>query len=394
MKGVIMGLQRSNSKESSSGCDVMIVGGGPAGISTWLHLQKYAPHLADRSVVIDKATFPRDKLCAGGVGAWSKDVLKHLGVELDIPSLFVSDMEFRFGEQNDHLHEPNCFRIVQRMDFDHALAKTAVNRGLELHEGEMLIDVTHDRNWLIAKTDKGTYRIQTLVGADGALSVVRRKTMPPHKPRLAPTIQVFVAVDPQEGTEFDEKKIVLNLTPIHDGLQGYAWHVPCLRDGTLSIAHGICDFRVYRDKPRADMKGIFCRELRSWNIHQGPKSWSSHPIHWLSDEDILSRPNVLLAGDAAGIEPAFGGGIHIALSYGEVAASAIIEAFQNNDFSFHDYKQRLRSHLVGEWISDCTRRALEMYGGRVNPLTVARQFFAKRSDSPNLLSLLLSGASF
>ncbi len=42
--------------------DVMIVGGGPAGISTWLHLQKRNPVLAARTILLEKATYPRDKL--------------------------------------------------------------------------------------------------------------------------------------------------------------------------------------------------------------------------------------------------------------------------------------------------------------------------------------------
>ena len=46
--------------------DVMIVGGGPAGISTWLHLHKRNPALAARTILIDKAVYPRQKLCGGG----------------------------------------------------------------------------------------------------------------------------------------------------------------------------------------------------------------------------------------------------------------------------------------------------------------------------------------
>lgn len=382
--------QKLNTEDSALDYAVMIAGGGPAGISTWLHLQKHAPQLADSSLVIEKAVFPRDKLCAGGVGGWSAEVLEHLEVELDIPSLFVSDVEFRFGKETYHLRQTNLFRVVQRIDFDHALVKTAVNRGLELHEDEMLIDVTRGQNRLIAKTNKRRYSVQTLIGADGALSAVRRKMMPPHKPHLAPTIQIFAAIDPEYDTEFNEKKIVLNLEPINEGLQGYVWHVPCLKDGVPSMAHGICDFRIYHDKPRANMKKIFGHELRSRNIHRESNSWSSHPIRWFSNEDIVSQPNVLLAGDAAGIEPALGGGIHIALSYGEVAAHAIIDAFQNNDFSFHDYKQRIQSHLVGKYIGECTSLALEMYGGRMNPLNMAREFFTRRYDFSNLLFLLLS----
>jgi flavin-dependent dehydrogenase len=48
--------------------DIMIVGAGPAGISTWLHLKKHAPGLADHVLVIDKAVFPRHKYVPEGLG--------------------------------------------------------------------------------------------------------------------------------------------------------------------------------------------------------------------------------------------------------------------------------------------------------------------------------------
>jgi flavin-dependent dehydrogenase len=369
----------------------MIIGAGPAGISTWLHLQKYAAELAGRSKVIEKAIFPRDKLCAGGLSSWSANILEHLGVELDIPSLYIGDVEFRFGRDLFRFHPPDCFRVIQRIDFDHALVKTAVHRGLELHEDERFIDATRGQGGLLVNTNKRKYIVQALVGADGALSLVRRKMMPPQKPRLAPTLQIFAPVDPQYPSEFNEKKIVVDFTPTNEGLQGYAWHIPCVKNGTPSIAHGICDFRVYADKPRADMKKIFTCELQSRNIRLESRSWSSHPIRWLSGEDIIRQPNVLLVGDAAGIEPALGGGIHVALSYGEVAAHAIIDAFKNDDFSFHDYKKRIQSHSVGKFIAKSTRLALEMYSRKVNPLSIVPEFFTERYECPNLLFLLLSG---
>jgi flavin-dependent dehydrogenase len=385
-----MVAQKWEAKESALDCDVMITGGGPAGISTWLHLHKYAPQLADHSLVIEKAVFPRDKLCAGAVGGWSKDILEHLEVELDIPFLSVSDVEFKYGNEIYHLYQPNSYRIVQRIDFDHALIKIAVNRGLELHEDELLIDLVHEQNRIVAKTNKNIYRVRALIGADGALSSVRKKMISTHKPHFAPAIQIFARVDPQYDIEFDEKKIVFDLTPISKGLQGFVYHFPCLRDGAPSMAHGIGDFRIFPHKPRADMKKIFSSELKYRNIHTEPKYWSSHPICCFSGEKIVSIPNILLVGDAAGIEPAFGGGIHIAFSYGEVAARAIIDAFQDNDFSFHDYKQRLQSHFMGAYIGKCTHLARQMYGGSRNPLDAAREFFTKPYDISNLLSIVLS----
>ena len=137
------------------------------------------------------------------------------------------------------------------------------------------------------------------------------------------------------------------------------------------------------------MKRIFGRELESRNIHLGPKTWSSHPIPWNSDDDILSQPNVILVGDAAGVEPAFGGGIHLALSYGEIAAQAIIDAFLNDDFSFRDYQHRIQSHSVGKFIAKCTSLALAMYDGKMNPLDAVQEVFATKYDPAAMMRQLL-----
>ncbi len=385
-----MHLRGLNNGDSLLNCPIMIVGAGPAGISTWLHLQKEAPQLARHSIVIEKAIFPRDKLCGGALCVWGADVLACLGVDLDIPSLFVSDLELRFGKETDCLYHNNYFRVMQRADFDHALAKEAVKRGLELHEDEMLIDVLRTEHKLIVITNKGKYAVQVLIGADGAFSTVRKKMLPFQKRHLAPTLQILAPADSRYDSEFTEKKTVVDLTAINEGLQGYVWHVPCLKDKAPFIAHGIVDFRLCPNRPRADMKKIFSRALQSRNIHKDPKTWSSHPIPWHSDEDILSQGNVILVGDAAGVEPAFGGGIHLSLSYGDLAAQAIINAFQKDDFSFCNYQESVQSHSVGMFVAKCTRLALEMYGGKANPLEVVRELFDLNYDPSFIMRQLLS----
>ncbi len=368
----------------------MIVGAGPAGTSTWLHLKKYAPELADHTVLIEKAVFPRHKLCAGGVGVWSEDVLKSLDIDLNIPSLFVTDVEFRFRDQRWIFHSPNRFRMVQRADFDLALARSAVNRGMAFHENEEFIKAKREHNALVVRTSQGQYFVKAIVGADGSLSMVRRSMMRPHPSCLAPTIQISAPVDPQYDTEFVQKKMAIDLSPVDEGLQGYTWHYPCLLNETPFTNHGIANFRFHPGSPKADMKEIFSRELQVRNINKKPDSWSSHPIRWFSPEDPISRPNVILAGDAAGIEPAFGGGIHMALSYGEIAARALIQAFENTDFSFRHYKNALRSHFLGGHIRDYPRLANAMYGGKDNPLSLVRQFYTTdRFARKNLLSLLI-----
>jgi flavin-dependent dehydrogenase len=120
---------------------------------------------------------------------------------------------------------------------------------------------------------------------------------------------------------------------------------------------------------------VFQKVLQERGIFSELKDWSSHPIRWYSKEDVISQPNIILAGDSVGIEPAFGGGIHFALSYGELAACTIIDTFKQNDFSFTDYSQRMQNHLVGKFIAKCTKLAKGMYNQTLNPIDVAREVF-------------------
>jgi flavin-dependent dehydrogenase len=127
-----MDTKRLNKKPDSNH-NIMIVGGGPAGISTWLHLHKYDPELASQAVLIEKEHFPRDKLCGGAIHRWMTDrIFSNLEIELKVPFVPVDNIEIRFEKEDYHYHEENFFRIVRRLEFDYFLTKIAKNRGLHI----------------------------------------------------------------------------------------------------------------------------------------------------------------------------------------------------------------------------------------------------------------------
>jgi len=364
-----------NNTKINKDFEIMIVGGGPAGISTWLHLHKYAPEIASKAFLIEKTSYPRDKLCGGGLGGWCKHVLKSLNVNLDIPFLNISDVEFIFEDDSYILHQMNSFQMVQRKEFDHFFARIAIDRGLSIHENELFIDYTKKDDKLIVKTNKGNYKIKTLVGADGALSIVRKKMNLNNKPNLAPTLEIFLPDHPKYDQEHNKKKILIDMNPIKHGMQGYIWHVPLIKNEKRIIGHGLVDLRVYKNRNKVDLKKILKQDLRKRNIDINNEKLKSHPIRWPDFGDKFSKDNIILVGDAIGAEPAFGGGLHFAFSYGEIAAKAIIDAYENNDYCFSDYKYRINSHFSGKFMAKCSDIALKLYNNELDPIKAAREVF-------------------
>src|SRR5258706_11033367 len=110
-------------RNTTSSC--VIVGGGPAGISTALFLAHHAPALADRMVVLEKERYPREKFCAGAIGARADTLLASIGVTVDVPSAPIGGLRCVAQGRSVLARLPAAGRVVRRIEFDHALAEAA-----------------------------------------------------------------------------------------------------------------------------------------------------------------------------------------------------------------------------------------------------------------------------
>ncbi len=352
---------------SASDCDVIVVGGGPAGLSTWLHLHALAPGLAARTVLIEKAVYPRDKPCAGAVTPLGVLLLEGLGVSIDVPSVSVHTIEYRLGERAVRSRRPNALRVVRRAEFDHALAQAAVAGGLMLREGEAFQTFRRDGDHVVIQTSRSEYRARVLVGADGVSSRVRRAMGLASDVPMARALRVVTPVD-ASGSEFAGNTAVFDFTPVLAGVQGYIWHFPCLQNGSTAMDRGIYDSGMNADHQGGDLKAMFNRELKVRQVAAEGDSWKGHGGRRFAAAGTFAQPNVLLAGEAAGIDPALGEGISPSLDYGDLVANALIAAFQANDFSMADYKARLLAHPVGQSLAAREQLANGIYAGGVSGL--------------------------
>lgn len=340
--------------------EIIIVGAGPAGLSTALFLAQSAPELAERTLILEREHHPRPKLCAGGVLPSAELYLRRLGLDMSVvPSLPVQKICLQMqGSQYIIRHEPVNFRVVRREQFDAWLAGVARERGLELEEGVRVRGVRPSDGLVEIVTDRGNYRARAVVGADGAGSVVRKAIVHQRFPQTARLLEVQLPANSQNG---QDESALFDFSHIHNGLQGYVWDFPRpdAPHGQAIRTFGIYDSRVFPRAPRASLKGTLGESLARQGDQLDKYHLEGHSFRCFHRRATFSAPHVLLVGDAAGADPVAGEGISFALGYGEVAAGALRGAFARDDFSFADYRRRLLRHRTGRYLS---RRA---FGARL-----------------------------
>ncbi len=155
--------------------DVAIVGGGPAGASTALHLVRKEKVRPERIVILDKARFPRDKPCAGAISQLGLDVLAAIGVDLaEVPSVPMNGVRVLFGDRVGETVAPMGV-CVRRTELDAHLLRRAEAEGVHVREGEGLTALDRDHAGFVLGTSRGArIRARFVAAADGAGSGTRK----------------------------------------------------------------------------------------------------------------------------------------------------------------------------------------------------------------------------
>jgi flavin-dependent dehydrogenase len=331
---------------------VLIMGAGPAGLSTALHLLQMDPAWAGRMLLLEKAAHPRPKLCGGGVTRLGLEILRDLGfpLPLPIPQARVDDIRLIYGKRTVHVRRRPEAAIFHRSELDAYLAAETRRRGAVIQENETVLEFQLEPEGVQVTTDRERYRAKVVVGADGSKGVTRQALARyERRIRVARALELIQPA-PETAPHFRERYACFDFTPVKDELQGYFWDFPTQVSGQPAFNRGVFDARVVSQRPRARLPELLQESLSSLEQPPEPKRPAGHPIHWFSPRGRLGLPRLLLVGDAAGVDPLFGEGIAPALGYGKVAAGMIRRAFESGDFSFRDYRRRLFGSRVGRYL--------------------------------------------
>lgn len=327
--------------------DVIIVGAGPAGISTALHLQQIAPDLASRTLILEKARHPRPKPCAGGILPDGIHILRDLGLDCsEVPHVRAIVANFQFegrGIAATARDESIAFIVVYRPELDAWLVEKARERGLNIQENTPVQRIVLGKDGVEVITPEQRYRAQVVIGADGAHSVVRR-TVSRARPRFARTLLLWAPPAPRSSHQPDQAYFEFSCTT--RGVPGYIWDFPVEVEGRPMRCWGIYTVGPSADGMRDLLREAMAREgyhLEDYRLYGGI-------IPQFDPGGPFAAPHTLLVGDAAGVDPFYGEGIAPGLGYGQLAAAAVADAFARGDFSFQDYRRNLMRSELGRML--------------------------------------------
>jgi geranylgeranyl reductase family protein len=286
--------------------DVAVVGAGPAGSTTAYRLAR--AHA--RVLLIDKARFPRDKPCGGGL---TMRAVRQLPVSVEPvveDRITRARCRLRYGPVMERTSEHVLCLMTQRRKLDALLVEQAADAGAIFRDG-VRVDVESGRR---LRVDGQAIDVGAVVGADGANGVAAKAL------GLGGAIVTGVALEgnlPYERLPRDEWRgmLVLELATLPGG---YGWIFP--KGDHVNV--GVGGWGSEGPRLRAHLQtlcdhyGIRIDDLTNLRGHRLPMR---------RPETKLAGGRAVLVGDAAGVlDPVSGDGIYEALVTGKLAAEHIL----------------------------------------------------------------------
>ena len=352
--------------------EVVIAGAGPAGVAAAVALAAEVP--AARILCLDKATFPRDKPCGGGLTGHAHAALARLGLAVRVARVPCARGRIVYRRRACDVALERPVDIVRRREFDADLVEQARARGIEIVSGEGLAEFAVDAaagQVRIATTAGRKLTARVLVGADGAGSRVRRALAVDDRPPL----RLFQAEVPAPSglASLLDGRMIYDFSLTARGLRGYLWLFP-VAGGRVNV--GAMHFPS-RKLSGAQIEALLHEGLKAYGVTlpDGARGW---PAWRYRAGARIAAPHVLCVGDAAGTDALTGEGIAVGLEHGPIAAQAIAAALASGDFGFAGYRAAVARAVVGRELTLDGRLAAMLYAPRAANLWLSLILFDQR----------------
>lgn len=300
-------------------CDVLIAGGGPAGSSCAWALRSSGL----RVLVLDKATFPRNKVCGGWITPWVLQVLEINAEEYARGRTMQAIRGFRVSSLQEREVEVSYDHAVsygiRRCEFDEYLLRRC---GAEIREGVAISSIERSgEGWII----NGEINARLLIGAGGHFCPVARHLGNGRSDEPVVAQEIEFEMTPDQAQSCSVQAETPELYFCHD-VRGYGW---CFRKGNfLNIGLGRLDQHGLSHHVSDFLKFLRTTGRAAFDL-PGKLSGHAYLLAGYGHRKAVDD-SVMLIGDAAGLAfPQSGEGIRPAVESGLLAAQ-VIKAAEGN----------------------------------------------------------------
>jgi geranylgeranyl reductase family protein len=317
---------------------VLVVGAGPAGATA-------ARTLAAAGVpvrILDRASFPRNKPCGGGISLRVLSrfpYLEHALPRIATHTLKRLYLEGPGGESTVIESDEPAALMIRRVEFDELLVSLALQEGAELVTGADIVQASadHERVTLVAR-DGRRFDAPLVIAADGVHSIVaRRLGLHSGWPAASIALDMMEETPRMQLSDLDPSTLWIAYgyelgrpaCPPRGAAEGYAYIFPKRDHVNIGVGYVLSYYRRAIEASPYELQRGFVEALRSRGVVAGESVRRNFTPFMIPVGGPLRRPGrgrVLLAGDAGGFVNAFTAeGIYYAMVSGDLAARAVIE---------------------------------------------------------------------
>ena len=289
-------------------CEVLIVGGGPAGSTAAWQLRCAGADV----LVLDRERFPRLKLCAGWI---TPEVVRELEMDLEAyPHRLLTFPRLRVHCGRLHIPVPCVQHSIRRFEWDAWLLERS---GAPVEQHNVRHIAADGESFVI----DGQFRCRWLIGAGGTRCPVYRELFRELNPR-ASELQIVTL---EHEIPYDWRDGDCHLWFFAHGLPGYSWYVPKER-GWLNVGVGGIAARMKQGGHDIRRHWTYLTETLEGALAPGARYDPTGYSYYLRGRvEVVRRGNAFITGDAAGLATRdLGEGIGPAIRSGRRAARAII----------------------------------------------------------------------